>query len=205
MIEIRITDLPYYCRTKDILWFSETRTVIELLVMEGKSIEDIKELSDRENLFNAASPSRAKEIRQAIARRVSAVNEKYLRSFLQQNSSMQKILCMVMLMLTDRTFYEFMDNIYREKLITGNIVLKDSDLIGFLHEVQTKDVKAAKWTDAGMRKIRTNYKQILKDAGLLTEELNDRMLIRPILSPTVNVLLKEEGLESFRKIIVGER
>ena len=205
MIEIRITDLPYYCRTKDILWFSETRTVIELLVMEGKSIEDIKELSDRENLFNAASPSRAKEIRQAIARRVSAVNEKYLRSFLQQNSSMQKILCMVMLMLTDRTFYEFMDNIYREKLITGNIVLKDSDLIGFLHEVQTKDVKAAKWTDAGMRKVRTNYKQILKDAGLLTEELNDRMLIRPILSPTVNVLLKEEGLESFRKIIVGER
>ena len=205
MIEIRITDLPYYCRTKDILWFSETRTVIELLVMEGKSIEDIKELSDRENLFNAASPSRAKEIRQAIARRVSAVNEKYLRSFLQQNSSMQKILCMVMLMLTDRTFYEFMNNIYREKLIAGNIVLKDSDLFGFLHEVQTKDVKAAKWTDAGMRKIRTNYKQILKDAGLLTEELNDRMLIRPILSPTVNVLLKEEGLESFRKIIVGER
>lgn len=205
MIEIRITDLPYYCRTKDILWFSETRTVIELLVMEGKSIEDIKELSDRENLFNAASPSRAKEIRQAIARRVSAVNEKYLRSFLQQNSSMQKILCMVMLMLTDRTFYEFMDNIYREKLITGNIVLKDSDLIGFLHEVQTKDVKAAKWTDAGMRKVRTNYKQILKDAGLLTEGLNDRMLLRPILSPAVDVLLKEEGLESVRKIIVGER
>ena len=205
MIEIRITDLPYYCRTKDILWFSETRMVIDLLITEGKSIEDIKELSDRENLFNAASPSRAKEIRQAIARRVSAVNEKFLRSFLQQNSSMQKILCMVMLMLTDRTFYEFMDNIYREKLITGNIVLKDSDLFGFLHEVQTKDVKAAKWTDAGMRKIRTNYKQILKDAGLLTEELNDRMLIRPILSPTVNVLLKEEGLESFRKIIVGER
>ena len=90
-------------------------------------------------------------------------------------------------------------------MIAGNIVLKDSDLFGFLHEVQTKDVKAAKWTDAGMRKIRTNYKQILKDAGLLTEELNDRMLIRPILSPTVNVLLKEEGLESFRKIIVGER
>ena len=205
MIEIRITDLPYYCRTKDILWFSETRMVIDLLITEGKSIEDIKELSDRENLFNAASPSRAKEIRQAIARRVSAVNEKFLRSFLQQNSSMQKILCMVMLMLTDRTFYEFMNNIYREKLIAGNIVLKDSDLFGFLHEVQTKDVKAAKWTDAGMRKIRTNYKQILKDAGLLTEELNDRMLIRPILSPTVNVLLKEEGLESFRKIIVGER
>ena len=179
--------------------------VIDLLITEGKSIEDIKELSDRENLFNAASPSRAKEIRQAIARRVSAVNEKFLRSFLQQNSSMQKILCMVMLMLTDRTFYEFMNNIYREKLIAGNIVLKDSDLFGFLHEVQTKDVKAAKWTDAGMRKIRTNYKQILKDAGLLTEELNDRMLIRPILSPTVNVLLKEEGLESFRKIIVGER
>ena len=196
MIEIQITELPYHCRTKDLLWFSETRQVVDMMIKEDRSFEDIKKLADQENLFNAASASRAKDIRQAIGRRITAVDNDFLQVFVQQNT---------MLMLTDRTFYEFMDHIFREKLISGNDILKDSDLFGFLHSIQAKDPKAAKWTDVGMRKARTNYKQILKDAGLTTDELNDRKLLKPILSKPVDDLFRTSGLEPVRKILTGER
>ena len=205
MREIQISELPYHCRTKDLLWFSETRQVVDMMIKEDRSFEDIKKLADQENLFNAASASRAKDIRQAIGRRITAVDNDFLQVFVQQNTTMQKILCLTMLMLTDRTFYEFMDHIFREKLISGNDILKDSDLFGFLHSIQAKDPKAAKWTDVGMRKARTNYKQILKDAGLTTDELNDRKLLKPILSKPVDDLFRTSGLEPVRKILTGKR
>lgn len=204
MITLDIIHGSYYCRTKDILWFTETRTVVDLLSAEI-TLEEIKKQIEGDNLFNATSLSRAKEIRQAILRRLDSVNETYLRFFTSQDSKTQKFLCVIMIMLTDRTFYEFMDAIFREKLLKGDLSLKDSDILSFLHEIQSKDAQAASWTDAGMKKVRGNYKQILKDAGLTTDERSDRRILRPLLNRDTIELLNKEGLSPIRKILSGER
>ena len=61
MIEMRVLSAPFVCRTKDLLWYRETKQCIELL-KEGKTLDEIKELSQNENIFNAASSSRADNI-----------------------------------------------------------------------------------------------------------------------------------------------
>ena len=204
MITLDIMHGAYFCRTKDILWFTETRAVIDLL-NAGVKPDEIKERIEKENMFSAASASRAKEIRQAILRRLDSVNETYLHFFSTQDSRTQKLLCVIMIILTDRTFYEFMDAIFREKLIKGDLSLKDSDILSFLHEIQSKDAQAASWTDAGMKKVRGNYKQILKDAGLTTDERSDRRILRPLLNRDTIEMLNKEGLSPIRKIFSGER
>jgi len=110
-----------------------------------------------------------------------------------------------MLLLTDRTFFEFMNEVFREKLITGDTALRDSDIIGFIHSVQEKDRQAAKWTDGGIKKLRNNIKTIMKEAGLISDSGMDRKIIRPIISEEVIEFLKEEGLTQFIKILVGAR
>lgn len=62
MIEMKVLSAPFACRTKELLWYRETKQCIELL-RDGKSLDDIKELSQKENIFNAASSSRANNIR----------------------------------------------------------------------------------------------------------------------------------------------
>ena len=41
-------------------------------------------------------------------------------------------------MLTDRTFLEFMNDVYKEKLIAGETELHDSDILGYFHGLQEK-------------------------------------------------------------------
>lgn len=142
MININIYDMPYVCRTKDLLWVHETETMFSLMIREGKSIEEIKQKIEDENIFNAASANRAGDIRKALTRRSNAVDDEFRTTFLNQSKDAQKIMCAILLMLTDRTFYEFMDLVYREKLITGNIKISDADVIGYIHDVQAKDEKA---------------------------------------------------------------
>lgn len=205
MIQINTLDQRYPCRTKDLLWYKEMRLTIDLIIKENRTLEEIKDLSEKENIFNAASASRANEIRVVIARRIQAVNTSYLVFFTKQNVEMQKILCLVMVLLTDRTFFEFMNEVFREKLITGDTELKDSDIIGFIHSVQEKDQHAARWTDGGIKKLRNNIKTIMKEAGLISDSGMDRKIIRPIISEEVIEFLKEEGLTQFIKILVGAR
>lgn len=206
MIDVNVYEMPYVCRTKDRLWAHETEQVFSLLMNDGKSIDEIKKQIEDENLFNAASPSRSRETKQAIIRRNEAVDDDFRKRFLEESSDVRKVMCIILLMLTDRTFYEFMDTVYREKLITGNIKVSDADVIGFIHEVQSRDEKAAKWTDAGIKKLRSQYLGMLRDAGLLsTDGLKDQRLLKPLLPKSFTDYLDDNGMERIHRILTGER
>ena len=203
MIEMKVLSMPLSCRTKDLLWYRETKQCIELL-RDGRSFDDIKELSQSENIFNAASASRADNIRVVTARRLKAVNEEFLDFFLSQDAMAQKQLCVVLVMLTDRTFYEFMNNVFREKMILGVSELHDSDLIGFVHKLQESDERIAKWSDAAVIKVRDNYKHILKEAEFISEAGTTRAIVRPIISDAMKNFLQDKVLTTIYKILAGE-
>ena len=93
----------------------------------------------------------------------------------------------------------------RKKLIQHDNILRDSDIMGFFHRLQEKDENAAKWTDAGIKKARDNYKSMLKEAGMLSESGTERKIIRPILDKEMEDFLQSEGLTRIYKILAGER
>ena len=205
MINMSAQNQRYYCRTKDLLWYRETKIAVEKVLHGDMTTADIRRESLDKNIFNASSASRSKEIAQAVTRRVNAVDSVYLSFFAARNTDNQQLLCIVMVMLTDHTFLEFMDSVYREKLIQQDNILRDSDIMGLFHRIQEKDESAAKWSDASLRKVRDNYKSMLKEAGMLSESGTERKIIRPILDKEMEDFLQSEGLARIYKILAGER
>lgn len=205
MIEMNVLHTRYSCRTKDLFWYKEMRLTVGMIVKENKTLTDIKKLSEQTNLYNAASSSRANEIRVVISRRINAVNEYFLKFYSKQTADVQKLLTVTMIMLTDRMFLEFMNNVYKEKLIAGETQLHDSDIMGYLHSLQEKDVQAAKWTDKGMKKVRDNYKLILKDSGMISDIGVVRKIFKPIISADLRDFLRKEGLTQIYQILAGVR
>ena len=205
MINMSAQNQRYYCRTKDLLWYRETKIAVEKVLHGDMTTADIRRESLDKNIFNASSASRSKEIAQAVTRRINAVESAYLSFFVGRNTESQQLLCIVMVMLTDHTFLEFMDSVYREKLIQQDNILRDSDIMGLFHRIQEKDESAAKWSDASLRKVRDNYKSMLKEAGMLSESGTERKIIRPILDKEMEDFLQSEGLIRIYKILAGER
>lgn len=205
MINMSAQNQRYYCRTKDLLWYRETKIAVEKVLHGDMTTADIRRESLDKNIFNASSTSRSKEIAQAVTRRINAVDSAYLSFFVVRNTESQQLLCIVMVMLTDHTFLEFMDSVYREKLIQQDNILRDSDIMGLFHRIQEKDESAAKWTDASLRNVRDNYKSMLKEAGMLSESGTERKIIRPIPDKEMEDFLQSEGLTRIYKILAGER
>lgn len=135
---------------------------------------------------------------------MKAVNEEFLSFFSAQDAMAQKQLCVVLVMLTDRTFYEFMNAIFKEKMILGVYELYDSDLVGFVHRLQESDERIAKWSDAAVIKVRDNYKYILKEAEFISKTGTTREIVRPIISDAMKTFLIDEGLLPIYKILAGE-
>jgi len=59
-------------------WFMEFRKVVELR-SQGKTYEEIKQLSQDENLFAAPTPARAKQISSTVTTRVQCLDALFFR------------------------------------------------------------------------------------------------------------------------------
>lgn len=201
---LEVLSQPYPVRVKDQFWFRELRQAVELLA-DGKSFVDIRSLSEEENLFNARSVSRANEIRQALERRLKAVEPSFYAFFQRSSLETQKILALCLIMLTDHTFYRFMDDCFREKLITGDKELHDRDILRVFRDIQDEVPRTASWTDTTLRKARAAYRGFLREAGLLTGDKEPYQIQQPLLSHEIQDYLRGEGLTVLEKILSGER
>lgn len=200
-----MNEKPYRCRTKDYFWLQEMRLAINTVVNDEIEISKLKDLSDSENFFSAASKARAKETANGIIRRMNVVDDCFFSYFLSAPIEEQKILNMIMIMLEDRTVYEFMNEIYKEKLIKGESIISDGEILGFIHDIQGRDSNAAGWTDASMKKWRTCMKGFMSDGGLATHEFRQMHIERPIMSQALIDFLRSEDYADIANIFAGER
>ena len=95
--------------------------------------------------------------------------------------------------------------IYKEKLIKGESIISDSEILGFIHDIQGRDSNAAGWTDASMKKWRTCMKGFMSDGGLATHEFRQMHIERPIMSQALIDFLKTEDYADIANILAGER
>lgn len=183
-------------------WFIEFKKVIKL-ISEGKSEDEIKQMCIEENLFGAAKEYRAKRMYGYIWNRVKKLDKTFMELFLNSDLATQKIINLVAIIRSDRLFFEFVFDVYREKNIIGTQVLEDTDANIFFKnkEIQSEDIAA--WKDTTKRKLRQVYFNYLIDANLLTVVDKKKIITPPILDIALERYLEACGDSAIIKAITG--
>lgn len=183
-------------------WFVEMKKVIKL-IDGGKNEEDIKKICIDENLFGAAKEYRAKRMYGYIWNRTKKLDKALIDLFCTSDLATQKIINLIAILRSDRLFFEFMFEVYREKKILGVPVMEDIDVNVFFKnkEIQSEDIAA--WTDNTKRRLRSIYFNYLIDANLLTVVDKKKMITPPILDIALERYLETCGDNSIIKAITG--
>ena len=187
-------------------WFMEFRKEVQLLA-QGKTFEEIKRLSEEENIFGATTPARGAMIYSTITARIKALGDSFYPLFLDSDVSTQKMFALAGTMAHDTLFFDFMYETFREKLIIGNNELSDADLRIFFKDKQAQDEKIAEFTDATVRRLQKCYKTYLFEAGLLDDKKGSavREINKPILDPVLKHWLEDYGYGPIAKALEGVR
>ena len=183
-------------------WFVEMKKVIKL-IDSGKNEEDIKKICIDENLFGAAKEYRAKRMYGYIWNRTKKLDKALIDLFCTSDLATQKIINLIAILRSDRLFFEFMFEVYREKKILGVPVMEDIDVNVFFKnkEIQSEDIAA--WTDNTKRRLRSIYFNYLIDANLLTVVDKKKMITPPILDIALERYLEACGESAMIKAITG--
>lgn len=185
-------------------WFAEFRKVIELL-SSGKTIPEIKQMNVQENIFSAPTQARAIQIFNTVSTRVKGLDSSFYAVFAKSDISTQKFIALIAVMQTDSLFFDFVYEVYREKLILGIDELADSDVGIFFKNKQLQSEKVAKWTDYTLKRLGTCYKTMLMEAGLIDRGTGTRKILKPILDKALAECLKANGMETTLRALTGVR
>ena len=185
-------------------WFNEFRKVVTLL-RSGKTMQEVQTLAENDNLFSAATPMRGKQIFNTVRTRTSALSDEYYDIFDAGTLETQKLIALIAIMATDTLFFDFMNEVYREKLIIGDMMLCDADVRVFFLDKQRENEKVAGWKDETLVNLRKCYKTYLTQAGLLRRGAGDRQIIKPLLDDQLTALLSKDDMKPVLNVLTGTR
>lgn len=184
-------------------WFLEFKKYLELL-KNGKNEIEIKKLQDEENVFSASSKDYGKRIISEINKRIKILPEGIKKLFFKSDTGTQKVINLLSIMRTDKLFFEYVYNSYRNELLLGTKEYNPGIIMKFLKEKAEQNEEVAKFSEKTLKRMQGTYGNYLKEAGLL-EEKNKKILYGKVyLNYELEKLLRENNMEIYVKTLKGE-
>ena len=183
-------------------WFLEFKKAVRLK-QEGLDYDEIKKKCVEENLFGAAKEYRSLRMAGYIINRVKAMDDRMVELFCSSDLATQKLINLIAILRTDRLFFEFVYEVYREKIILGVECMEDADVNAFFTRKEAQSELIAGWKDTTKRKVRNIYTNFLTDANLLTIIEKKRTITPPVLDITLERYLRSVDEDVMVKALTG--
>ena len=198
-----IQELPYSAGLmSQSCWFIEFKKIIQLIA-DGKAEDEIRTECLENNLLGAVKEYRAKRVYGYLIARARMLDKDGVRLFVNSDLATQKMLNLVAILRGDRQFFEFVYEVYREKVILGQIEIEDKDFNVFFRTKGGQSELVENWNDSTKKHLKSNYMTCMVDAGLLRAEGRKRMITKPIVDNSLVWYLKDSGDQAVLAAITG--
>lgn len=185
--------------TGDPLLYFEMRETAAL-ILSGLSEEEIKEKIYKENTYQYKTKNRIYIRISSLKKRLSLLDTTLLEFLSDGSSETGKTITMWTIYKTNRLFYEFMEEVVKEKLISYQHQLEDMDFSLFFQRKGEEDDTVAFWQEITIKKLKNVIKNILIETEILTRS---KILQRKILHPELRAHLLDKGERQFLSCIEG--
>ena len=182
--------------------YKETKKAASL-INKGLDVNDIKEKSLEDNIFQLESESRKKEVASIITARLKDLDKQIIYNIENSNIETSKVLVLYAILKTDRLFFEFINEVYKEKILLKDLFIKDKDFNVFFQNKREQSEKVASWADYTFKKLKQVYIRILFESGLIVNQKGDREIKVPIIEGEVKDYLYSIGDSIYLNAILG--
>ena len=183
--------------------YKETKKAA-ILLNSGLNINELKVKAVEENIFQVESETRMKELASIITTRLNGLDAYLIDKIENSNIETSKIIVLYAIIKNDRLFFEFMNEVYKEKLLLRDLFIRDKDFNMFFQSKRQQSEKVDSWTEYTFKKLKQVYIRILFECGLIENQRGDRKIRIPILESEVKEYIYKIGDKVYINAIVGE-
>ena len=183
-------------------WFIEFKKMV-IMRHQGCTWDEIRELYVEQNMLAMPRKQRAMRIYGYLKGRVETLDSEISEIFINSDLQTQKTVNIISIALKNRLFYEFLYEVYREKIQTGASEITSSDIDSFFRKKQEQDKTVGAWTEHTFKRLKGAYFTLLTESGLLKTQGNKKMINPPVLDESLEAYLIKSGSKQLLKALTG--
>ncbi|WP_066638548.1 DUF1819 family protein [Desulfolucanica intricata] len=158
-----------------------------------------------DNIFQVNTESRKREIASKVLKRLNVLDNYLLEKLVNGSLETSKQIAVYSIIKTDRLFFEFMRDVYREKYLLRELSIKDADFSIFFQRKAEQSETVASWGEYTFYKLKQVYKRILSEAGFIKKHNKAIDIVPPIMEKELTEHLKKIGDRAYLEAMLGEK
>lgn len=182
--------------------YKETKKAASL-VNKGLEIKELKNESLKNNIFQVETETRMKELASIIGTRLKGLDSYLIEKIESSNIETSKIIVLYAILKNDRLFFEFMNEVYREKILLKDLYIRDKDFGVFFQNKREQSDKVNSWSQYTFKKLKQVYIRILYESGLIANQKGDREIKVPIIDNEIKDYIYKIGDKVYINAVLG--
>lgn len=178
--------------------FYEIKQVTKL-IEEGLDDKEIRTLVYEENLFQHNKIASVKRAFPTVLRRARLLDDELRNLLLEGSMENAKLVNLLAIAMDDRLFYEFLQEVIKEKYESSEMALEKIDINMYFTNKAEQSEKIDSFTDTTRNKLRQVYFKILVEAGVISD-IKSGQLNRIYLDGVLRDALRNSDNTEFIKI-----
>lgn len=188
--------------TSKLFWLQESKKTASY-ILEGYTKSEIRKIAWDQNIYQVKAEYRAYEVLNGTYRRVSALPKTVLELFTTCDIETAKILNLIAILMDSRLFFEFIHDVYDEKIRLGEKEITDRDLNVFFADKAMQSEAVAGWSDIAVKKLKQCFIRMMFEAGLLESSAKPRIIKIIHVDYRTEEILSQNGLGEYLKAVKG--
>ncbi len=188
--------------TSKLFWLQESKKTASY-ILEGYTKSEIRKIAWDQNIYQVKAEYRAYEVLNGTYRRVSALPKTVLELFTTCDIETAKILNLMAILMDSRLFFEFIHDVYDEKIRLGEKEITDRDLNVFFADKAMQSEAVAGWSDVAVKKLKQCFTRMMFESGLLESSAKPRIIKTIHVDYRTEEILSQNGLGEYLKAVKG--
>ena len=181
----------------------ESKRIAEMM-LQGKSEEERRYEAVELNAIQMPSLDRRKTSYKEISHRLSLLDDFLLEKFMNSDADTAKAILAYAILQADQLYYEFMREIYLEKILLLQKDLAKKEVINFLYKKAEQSEVVAKWADNTKERLAVGFIQMMRESGFILSNHEEHQVKRPFINQSVGEYLRKNGIKPIVEIMLGE-
>lgn len=160
--------------------------IIAKLKKEGFSDKDIRKLVLEENLFQYKFKSSITRRLTPLLQRINMLDNTLIDMLINDPLGNGVVINLYAIMKNDRLFFEFMNEVVKEKLQNTSEIIEKKDINIYFEQKAEQNEIITKWSDTTIQKLKQVIKKILSEAKVLNLKTGE-----------VHKLIMSQGLKKY--------
>ena len=197
-------NMPYVATNMTVgLMYKELKLTSQM-IQQGLTLKEIRQKSYEDNIYQARSENFKKTVTSILLTRIKTLDDNLINMLSNANIDLEKQIAIYSVMKSDRLFFEFMREVYAEKIKNKENKIYSKDIEEFMQRKREQDPKVESWKNTTTNRLRSSYIGMLYDSNFARKNKDYIEIIVPIIDSKLETYLKEINEKYYLDAMTGE-